>query len=170
MLINPTNRRGGTFVLLLHHDAGSTLGAAAAHHLSNEGAIGVIGAADVDRVRELAHELRWNGGKSVGVCVDPGDSTQLEHLLAAAVQAFGRVDVIVNNAGSNLGAPRVERRLGTWEQVIDLNLKGMLYGTAAALPHMQRQRLGQIINVPRCRASTRGAPFAAPRRGSRCAV
>ena len=133
------NNIAGKVVVIV--DAASRLGAAGAHHLSNEGAIVVLGGAEVERVRELAHELRWNGGKSIAVGVDASDGAQVEGLLAAAVQAFGRVDVIVNNAA-------VAPRPGSPEGQVDRELQGMLYGTAAALPYMQRRRLGQIINVP----------------------
>jgi NADP-dependent 3-hydroxy acid dehydrogenase YdfG len=133
------NNIAGKVVVIV--DGASRLGAAGAHHLSNEGAIVVLGGAEIDRVRELAHELRWNGGKSIAVGVDAVDGAQLEGLVAAAVQAFGRVDVIVNNAAA---APE----LGGFDGQVDRALQGMLYGTAAALPYMQRRRLGQIINVP----------------------
>jgi NAD(P)-dependent dehydrogenase (short-subunit alcohol dehydrogenase family) len=133
------NNIAGKVVVIV--DAASRLGAAGAHHLSNEGAIVVLGGAQVERVRELAHELRWNGGKSLAVGVDASDGAQLEGLLAATVHAFGRVDVIVNNAAAG---PGPETPAGQVER----DLQGMLYGTAAALPYMQRRRLGQIINVP----------------------
>jgi NADP-dependent 3-hydroxy acid dehydrogenase YdfG len=122
-------------------DAASLPGAAAAHHLSNEGAIVVLGGAEVERVRALAHELRWNGGKSIAVEVNSTDGAQLESLVAAAVQAFGHVDVIVNNAVAAPGPGGIEGQ-------VDHELLGMLYGTAAALPYMLRRRLGQIINAP----------------------
>jgi NADP-dependent 3-hydroxy acid dehydrogenase YdfG len=85
------NIRGKVVVIV---DGASRLGAAAAHHLSNEGATVVLGGAELLRVRALAHELRWNGGKSIAAGVDASDGAQLEDLLAAAVQAYGRVDVI----------------------------------------------------------------------------
>ena len=132
------NNIAGKVVVIV--DAASGLGAAAAHHLSHEGATVVLGGADIERIRELAHELRWNGGKSIAVGVDAVDSAQLEGLLAAAVNAFGRVDVIVNNVA--VPGP------GYLEAHIDRGLQGILYGVSAALPYMQRQRLGQIINVP----------------------
>lgn len=132
------NNIAGKVVVIV--DGASSLGAAGAHHLSNEGAIVVLGGAEIERVRKLAHELRWYGGKSIAVSVDASDGTPLEGLLAAAGQAFGRVDVMVNNAAASPGPGNVE-----WH--VDRHVQWMLYGTAAALPHMQRQGLGQIINV-----------------------
>jgi NADP-dependent 3-hydroxy acid dehydrogenase YdfG len=68
-------------------------------------------------------------------------------LVEAAVQAFGRIDVLINNAGLMPQAPLERLKVDEWDRMIDVNLKGVLYGIAAALPHMQRQKSGHIINV-----------------------
>jgi NADP-dependent 3-hydroxy acid dehydrogenase YdfG len=140
------NNIAGKVVVIV--DAGNKLGAAAAQHLSDEGATLVLGSSKVDHISELARELRWNGGRSLAVGVDAADRAQLEHLLAAAVEAFGRVDVIVNNVGSAPVPLAAEPVADMLERVIDLNIRGMQHGTAAVLPYMQGQRVGHIINVP----------------------
>jgi NADP-dependent 3-hydroxy acid dehydrogenase YdfG len=139
------NNIAGKVVVIL--DAGNRLGAAAAQHLSDEGATLVLGASRVELISELARELRWNGGRSLAVGVDPTDRAQLEHLLAATVEAFGRVDVIVNNVGLAPVSLAAQPAADMLERAIDLSIRGMQHGTAAVLPYMQRQRLGHIINV-----------------------
>ena len=126
--------------------ASSGLGEAAARLLSAEGARLALGARRVDRIDALARELGGDG-KALALATDVVDRAQVEALVAAAVAAWGRVDVIINNAGlmpqSRLDALRVEE----WDRMVDVNIKGVLYGIAAALPHMQRQRSGHVINV-----------------------
>jgi NADP-dependent 3-hydroxy acid dehydrogenase YdfG len=68
-------------------------------------------------------------------------------LADAAVGKFGRIDVMINNAGLMPNSPMERLRIDDWDRMIDVNIKGVLYGIAAALPHMQRQRSGQFINV-----------------------
>jgi len=127
--------------------ASSGLGEATARHLSAEGAIVVLGARRVERIKSLADELTAKGGKALAIATDVTDREQVKKLVDTAVQQFGRIDVIINNAG--LMPQSLLERLKTdeWDRMIDVNLKGVLYGIAAALPHMQQQKSGQIINV-----------------------
>jgi NADP-dependent 3-hydroxy acid dehydrogenase YdfG len=127
--------------------ASSGLGEAAARMLSAEGAIVVLGARRADRMQSLASELNAAGGKALAVATDVADREQVKALVDAAVQSDGRIDVMINNAGLMPLAPLERLTVDDWDKTIDVNLKGVLYGIAAALPHMQRQKSGHIINV-----------------------
>jgi NADP-dependent 3-hydroxy acid dehydrogenase YdfG len=127
--------------------ASSGLGEATARLLSAEGATVVLGARRVDRLQALASELTGRGGKALAVSADVTDRDQVKRLVDAAVQAHGRIDVLINNAGLMQQSPLDRLKVDEWDNMIDVNIKGVLYGIAAALPHMQRQKGGHIINV-----------------------
>ena len=127
--------------------ASSGLGEATARHLSERGATVVLGARRSDRIEALAGQLKTTGRNALAVTTDVTDADQVQHLVDAAVDAFGRIDVIINNAGLMPHSPLERRKIADWDRMIDVNLKGVLYGIAAALPHMQAQKAGQIINV-----------------------
>ncbi len=127
--------------------ASSGLGEAAARHLSAEGATVVLGARRVDRINSLVSELTGQGGKALAVTTDVTDRVQVKALVEAAVRTYGRVDVMLNNAGLMPLSPLERLKVDEWDRMIDVNIKGVLYGIAAALPHMQRQKAGHIINV-----------------------
>jgi NADP-dependent 3-hydroxy acid dehydrogenase YdfG len=127
--------------------ASSGLGEATARLLSAEGAIVVLGARRVDRLKSLAEELTAKGGRAVAMATDVVDAGQVKQLVDTAVQKFGRIDVIINNAGLMPQAPLERLKIDEWDQMIDVNIKGVLYGIAAALPHMKQQKSGHIINV-----------------------
>ncbi|PWC91364.1 oxidoreductase [Azospirillum sp. TSH100] len=125
--------------------ASSGLGEATARHLANAGATLVLGARRLDRLQALARELNLAPGAAVQT--DVTDREQVKRLVDAAVSAHGRIDVIVNNAGLMPHSPLERGKVEDWDRMIDVNLKGVLYGIAAALPHMTRQKSGHIINV-----------------------
>jgi NADP-dependent 3-hydroxy acid dehydrogenase YdfG len=127
--------------------ASSGLGAATARLLSAQGAIVVLGARRLDRIQALAEALIGNGAQALAVQTDVTDAAQVQHLVDTAVQQFGRIDVILNNAGLMPHSLLEQRKIEDWDRTIDVNLKGVLYGIAAALPHMQAQKSGHIINV-----------------------
>ena len=127
--------------------ASSGLGEAAARHLSAAGATVVLGARRADRIQALAGQLQAQGGKALALATDVTDPAQVEKLVEAAVGTFGRVDVIVNNAGLMPHSPLDRRKVADWNRMIDVNIKGVLYGIGAVLPHMERQKSGHIINV-----------------------
>lgn len=127
--------------------ASSGLGEATARMLAEEGAGVVLGARREDRIRKLADELTGRGGKVLAVTTDVTEVGQVRNLVEAAVQAYGRVDVMINNAGLMPQSPLDRLKIDEWDQMIDVNIKGVLYGIAAALPVMQRQKSGHIINV-----------------------
>jgi NADP-dependent 3-hydroxy acid dehydrogenase YdfG len=127
--------------------ASSGLGEAAAKHLSAKGAIVALGARRVGRIQSLADELNSNGGKALAIATDVTKHEQVKALVDAAVQTYGRIDVIINNAGLMPQSPLDRYKIDEWNQMIDVNIKGVLYGIAAALPYMQKQKSGHIINV-----------------------
>ena len=127
--------------------ASSGLGEATARLLSPQGASVVLGARRVERIQSLADELTGNGGKALAIPTDVTDYDQVKKLVAAAVQTYGRIDVMINNAGLMPQSPLERLKIDDWNQMIDVNIKGVLYGIAAALPHMKAQKSGHIINV-----------------------
>jgi NADP-dependent 3-hydroxy acid dehydrogenase YdfG len=127
--------------------ASSGLGEATARLLSAEGAIVVLGARRADRIKALADELIAKGGKAMAVITDVTDHIQVERLVGTTVKKFGRIDVMINNAGL-MPQSLIERlKIDEWDRMIDVNIKGVLYGIAAALPYMKQQKSGHIINV-----------------------
>jgi len=127
--------------------ASSGLGEATARLLSAQGAVLVLGARRVDRLQSLVYELTGRGGKALAVCTDVTDCDQVRRLVEAAVQTYGRIDVMINNAGLMPLSPLERLKIEDWDRTIDVNIKGVLYGIAAALPHMMQQKAGHIINV-----------------------
>ncbi|MFW6347129.1 MAG: SDR family oxidoreductase [Cyclonatronaceae bacterium] len=127
--------------------ASSGFGEVAARHLSELGARVVLGARRTERIESLAAELQEKGGEAVALTTDVTDRTQVEALVKKAVEAFGRIDVMLNNAGLMPLAPLEKLRVDEWDKMIDVNIKGVLYGIAAVLPHMKEQKSGHIINV-----------------------
>jgi NADP-dependent 3-hydroxy acid dehydrogenase YdfG len=127
--------------------ASSGLGEAAARLLSAAGATVVLGARRVERIRLVADELTGTGGQALAVPTDVTQCEQVRKLVETAVQAYGRIDVMLNNAGLMPLSPLERLKVDEWDRMIDVNIKGVLYGIAAALPHMQRQKAGHIINV-----------------------
>ena len=127
--------------------ASSGLGEATARDLSAQGAAVVLGARRADRIEALADELTRRGGKALAVPTDVIHSEQVKKLVDGAVQAYGRIDVMINNAGLMPQSPLERLRIDEWDRMIDVNIKGVLYGIAAALPYMKQQKSGHIINV-----------------------
>jgi NADP-dependent 3-hydroxy acid dehydrogenase YdfG len=117
--------------------ASSGLGEATARRLSSEGATVVLGARRGDRIEALARELSTKGGKATALVTDVTVPAQVNTLVDAAVQGYGRVDVMINNAGLMPQALLEKLQVEEWNRMIDVNLKGVLYGIAATLPHMK---------------------------------
>jgi len=127
--------------------ASSGMGEAAAKHLAGLGATVILGARRADKIEKLATDIQAAGGKALAVKVDVTDLQQVKNLVDSAVQQFGRVDVIVNNAGIMPLSPMDRINVEEWNTMIDVNIKGVLNGIAAVLPYMKEQKLGQIINT-----------------------
>ena len=104
-----------------------------------------LGARRIDRLWALAKEL--NLPDNAVVQTDVTDCEQVKRLVDEAVAAHGRIDVIINNAGLMPHSPLERGKVDDWDRMIDVNLKGVLYGIAAALPRMKEQKSGHIINV-----------------------
>ena len=140
--------------------ASSGLGEATARLLSARGANVVLGARRADRLQSLATELTGRGGKARALTTDVTDRRQVKALVDAAVQTFGRIDVMINNAGLMPQAPLERLKIDEWDQMIDVNIKGVLYGIAVALPHMKAQKAGHFINVSSVAGHKIGSGFA----------
>jgi NADP-dependent 3-hydroxy acid dehydrogenase YdfG len=127
--------------------ASSGLGEATARLLAERGAAVVLGARRTDRLRSLAQEIMARGGKATALATNVTDRAQVGALIDAAVRVHGRVDVMLNNAGI-MPQSRIEQiKIDEWDQMVDVNIKGVLYGIAAALPVMKAQKAGHFINV-----------------------
>lgn len=132
--------------------ASSGIGEATAFELAHRGAMVVVTARRRDRLETLANRIREDGGD---VLIHPADVTnrsEVEDVVAAAIDHFGKVDVLFNNAGVMPLSFLRNLHVDEWDQMIDVNLKGLLYNIAAVLPHMIERNEGHIINV----ASTAG--------------
>jgi NADP-dependent 3-hydroxy acid dehydrogenase YdfG len=127
--------------------ASSGLGEATARMLCAQGATVVLGARRLDRIRALADELVRAGGQALALETDVTRAADVQRLVDGAVERFGRVDVIVNNAGLMPSSPLERLKIEDWDRMIDVNIKGVLYGIAAVLPHMQARKCGHIVNV-----------------------
>lgn len=127
--------------------ASSGLGEATARILSTQGATVVLGARRVERLQKLVDELTAKGGQALALATDVTNHDQVKCLVDAAVQRYGRIDVMINNAGLMPHSPLERLKIEDWDRMIDVNIKGVLYGIAAALPHMIQQKAGHIINV-----------------------
>lgn len=127
--------------------ASSGLGEATARLLSAQGASVVLGARRAERLQSLADELTANGGKALAIPTDVTHYDQVKRLVDVAVQTYGRIDVMLNNAGLMPNSPLERLKIDDWDRMINVNIKGVLYGIAAALPYMKEQQSGHIINV-----------------------
>jgi NADP-dependent 3-hydroxy acid dehydrogenase YdfG len=129
--------------------ASSGLGEATARYLSARGAVVVLGARRLERIDALAADLiaATPGAQALALQTDVTHRDQVKALVDAAVGRFGRIDVMLNNAGLMPHSPLERLKVEDWDRMIDVNIKGVLYGVAAALPHMVNQRAGHIISV-----------------------
>ncbi len=127
--------------------ASSGLGEATARHLAAQGAKVVLGARRAERLQQLVNDIQSAGGQALAVATDVSRRDDVAHLVQQAIAQFGRVDVLINNAGVMPMAPMAKLKVDEWDQMIDVNVKGVLYGIAAVLPTMQAQKSGHIINL-----------------------
>lgn len=127
--------------------ASSGLGEATALNLANKGAILVLSARRKDRLDKLAAQIVASGGQAIAVEADVTSKEDVQRVIDKAMEVFGRVDVMVNNAGLMSIAPLSLAKVDEWDRMIDINIKGVLYGIAAVLPVFERQQSGHFINI-----------------------
>ncbi|KQT35654.1 oxidoreductase [Chryseobacterium sp. Leaf405] len=127
--------------------ASSGMGKAIAIELAKKGAKVVLGARRRELLQQLVEEIKSEGGDATFAQIDVKNKTDLVRLVNKAVEQYGKLDVIVNNAGVSQLSRIDELDVDGWEEMIDINLKGVLYGMAAAIPIFKRQKSGHIINI-----------------------
>ncbi|BET67546.1 SDR family oxidoreductase [Opitutales bacterium ASA1] len=127
--------------------ASSGIGEAVARHLAARGASVVLGARRVDRLEKLVSEIRAAGGQAEFRELDVTSLESVRAFAEFALTCFGRIDVIVNNAGVMPLSPLAELRVEEWNRMIDVNIRGVLNGIAAVLPHFTARKAGHIVNV-----------------------
>lgn len=127
--------------------ASSGIGEATARLLAGRGAAVVLGARRADRLDKLAEEIRESGGRAVAVATDVTRPEDLRRLVDRAVTQFGRLDVLVSNAGISKIGPVADLDVNGWSAMIDVNFRGVLHGIAAALPVFRRQGHGHLVTT-----------------------
>lgn len=127
--------------------ASSGLGEATARRLAKNGAKLMLAARREDRLQELVAKIDKEGGTAKYQVTDVTDKSQVETLAKTAKDAYGRIDVLVNNAGLMPLSPLAANKVDEWEKMIDVNIKGVLYGISAVMPTMLEQKSGHIINL-----------------------
>ena len=127
--------------------ASSGIGATTAALLAARGHKVVLGARGSDRLSEVTNRINLAGGEAAQAAIDVTKRADLEKLVALARERFGRLDVLISNAGAMPIGPLDDLAVDDWEQMIDVNIKGVLYGIAAALPVFRMQAAGHFINI-----------------------
>lgn len=127
--------------------ASSGIGEATARHLSRQGHHLFIGARRQEKLTTLQTELQAEGGDVEVMALDVTQQADLQRIVAAAQERHGRVDVLINNAGVMPLSPLAALKIDEWDRTLDVNVRGVLHGIAAALPVMQAQDYGHIINI-----------------------
>lgn len=127
--------------------ASSGIGEAAARLLGERGHHVVMGARRTDRLEKIAEEIRLAGGSADFAELDVADLSSMNAFVTLAVEKYGHVDVIINNAGVMPLSPLEALKIDEWNRMIDVNIRGVLHGIAATLPGMKARGKGQVINV-----------------------
>jgi NADP-dependent 3-hydroxy acid dehydrogenase YdfG len=127
--------------------ASSGIGEATGALLADRGAKLVLGARNSERLNAVAERLSAAGGEAVAKVTDVSRRGDLMDLVSLATDTYGRLDVLVSNAGIMPVSPFDELRVDDWEAMVDVNLKGVLFGIAAALPVFRRQGFGHFVNT-----------------------
>jgi NADP-dependent 3-hydroxy acid dehydrogenase YdfG len=127
--------------------ASSGIGRAAARLLAGRGAKVVLGARRADELEAVAHEIRTSGGEAACQLTDVSNRDDMASLCGLASDRYGKLDVLISNAGIGPISKFEELRVSDWEAMVDINIKGLLYGIAAALPIFRRQGFGHFVNT-----------------------
>ena len=127
--------------------ASSGIGEATARLLAERGASVVLGARRTERLDDIAREIRDGGGAAVTCRTDVARREDLERLIGTAVDEFGQIDVLISNAGISKIGPISDLDVDAWSAMIDVNLRGVLHGIAAALPVFRRQGRGHFVTT-----------------------
>lgn len=127
--------------------ASSGIGLATAKHLAALGAIVSLAARRKDKLDQLVNEIEQAGGKAKSFVADVTKREEVDALIAGTIDEFGRIDVLFNNAGIAPISMLEHLHYDEWESMIDVNIKGVLYGIGAVLPHFKAQQSGHFINV-----------------------
>ena len=127
--------------------ASSGIGEATARRLAESGARVVLAARRVERLEALAADIERREGAALVAPTDVTDERSVQRLARTALDAFGRIDILINNAGIMPLSPIAKLKVEEWDRMIDVNIKGVLYCVAATLPTMLEQGSGHIINV-----------------------
>jgi NADP-dependent 3-hydroxy acid dehydrogenase YdfG len=133
--------------------ASSGIGAATAESLASLGATVVLAARRTDRIEELAGKIRADGGTALALTADVTGEADARAIVERTVAEFGRLDTLVNNAGTMLLGPALDAPLDEWRRMVDLNLMGLMYCTHAALPYLlsaaesSERQVADLVNV-----------------------
>ena len=133
--------------VILVTGASSGIGEATARVLARHGARLVLGARRSDRLAKLAEEIVTGGGSAAAHAVDVTSRDDVQAFAEKALERYGRIDVIINNAGVMPLSPLAALKIDEWDRMIDVNIRGVLHGIAAVLAAMQRQGSGHVINI-----------------------
>ena len=127
--------------------ASSGIGEATAKHLASKGGSIVLAARRADRLKQITEDIQKEGGEAIYIETDVRKLSDLQSLIDTAVDAYGTLDVMINNAAYMAAAPIKDTMVDDWNQMIDINIKGVLNGIATALPIFQKQGFGHFINI-----------------------
>jgi NADP-dependent 3-hydroxy acid dehydrogenase YdfG len=133
--------------VLLITGASSGIGEATARLLAQKGLRVVLGARRIDRLEAIVSEIHDQGGVAAYRALDVTSLDEMQAFVAFAKDQFGRVDVVVNNAGLMPLAKLEALKIDEWNRMIDVNIRGVLHGIAAALPLFKQQQSGQFVNI-----------------------
>ncbi|MFI1839909.1 SDR family oxidoreductase [Streptomyces olivaceoviridis] len=140
--------------------ASSGIGEATAAYLAEKGAQLVLGARREDRLNAVVDGITAKGGTATGVIVDVTRREDLQRLTDTALNQYGRLDVLVSNAGTMAVSPFDDLRQDDWDAMVSTHITGLLNGIGAALPIFRRQRFGQFVNVSSTAAYVVKSPLA----------